>query len=186
MDQAHFHSPHETCKINSTWKSLVLKRPSKASYDEAINQNNWFEGVWGGARIKDISTSLGFRKPIILFNKGKLDHHTIVPTQLLDLCLCDSWCNPCLENMDQASTSSSYELFPKKRFLQNLKNHSTLITFATILPYKIFMSWSNSPHCSGGTKTIQHAYSFFFFIPTITKARNNASSKSQFPLYADS
>lgn len=72
-------------------------------------------------------------------------------------------------------------LFRDKDSAKLRKWHNTLMTSTTILPYKISISWSNSPHWNGGTITVQLWY-FILVFPMIVKRRDNRSDNNQYPL----
>ncbi len=62
-----------------------------------------------------------------------------------------------------------------------IKGHNTLMTSTTILPYKIYISWSISPHWKRGTTIARCAYSLLI-VPMIAKTTNNARNSNQYPM----
>lgn len=67
-------------------------------------------------------------------------------------------------------------------FAKVRKGHNMLIIYVTILPYKISISWSNSPYYNKRTITTWHSYSFLI-VPMTTKTINNALNNIQYLLH---
>jgi hypothetical protein len=72
-------------------------------------------------------------------------------------------------------------VFSHEDFTKLKKGHNTLMIFATIIPCKISISWSNSPHWSGGTTISQWSY-FVCIVPMIAKTTNNAFDNNHYLL----